>query len=370
MAHTSHQTASAHVQSAILRSVRFADSRTALRMTACFYELSRHQSAGLFAASSYAPASPMSAPPRPLLLRFTLALLGMLLLMAVVFAGLGWMIARHDEWVVKNLGGERTKRVWNWYLGFMANLLPGDQDGDGVCDGAELFRGYDPRNPNDSPQFDALCLSRPEIIAYCGERLSTRWMQGLGVEGVRWPRGFRAVVRATEPVLLSKHDAGPPTRGPLLVPVNERGEVEFDVLAERAFWHMGVVVGRGTDANVQYPRQVPARFPGWRIPQPLPVSIDGGPPDTAFHRGVKWKGSKDVGHTMRWVVPAGWTGDYVIEAAREEDNGNWQPVLTATETETEAKFGRGIYDRDPWRFFSGYTGPLKFRVVPVSATPP
>ncbi len=112
----------------------------------------------------------MSAPHRPFLRRFTLALLGMLLLMAVVFAGLGWMVARKPANVISVIGLDKERRLWSWYLVFMANLLSGDRDGDLVCDGAELFCGTDPNSAVSCWPIRVSCIfhSTNPTIAYCG----------------------------------------------------------------------------------------------------------------------------------------------------------------------------------------------------------
>lgn len=215
----------------------------------------------------------MSAPHRPFFLRFTLAMLGTVLLMAVLFVGLGWVVWAHMDWVRKIVGQEKAFRLSDWYMARMMDVLPGDRDGDGACDGAEVFWNSDPQNPWNTPLFHPYCISRPSIIGYCGERLTTRWGHDL-INGLQpWPRGFRAVVTADEPVLLLKDAVGPPTKGPLVVTANARGEVEFDMLAESVFW----------DAHVEFDNSAGSlggrgfcRFPGWRTP--MPVSIKGGPP--------------------------------------------------------------------------------------------
>lgn len=307
----------------------------------------------------------MSAPHRPFLLRFTLALLGMLLLMAVGFAVLGWMVSRHQDWAVRAIGSERKARLWDWYLGFMANVLPGDQDGDGVCDGAELFLGSDPRNPMSNADMHASYPSQRTIIAYCGDRMTTRWvMRSYYVESVRWPTGFRAVVSADEPVLLPKGGGGSPTKGPLVVPMNARGEVEFDIMAEGAFRDVHVEFSNA--ANNKSLGWMPAMFPGWRT-VPIPASIEGGPARSP-HNHVRWKGDVGISYNndLKWVAPDGWTGAYVIEAAREEGDGSWRPVATVKSTATTWS----IFEK-PWDVsFPRYYGPLKFRVMPVSPTPP
>ena len=304
----------------------------------------------------------MSAPHRPSLLRFTLALLGMLLLMALGFAGLGWMVARDFGRVSEVIGGKNARHLWHWYFAFMVNSMSGDRDGDGVCDGAELFLHSDPNNPQSDPGVEELCLGHPTITSYCGERLTTRWTQKMNNESVRWPRGFRAIVSANQPVLLPKGGTGPPTKGPLTVAVNERGEVEFDILAERIFSNAYVEFRNA--ATHRYFGVERAFFPGWRLP-PLPASIDGGPAYAAFRREHNWQKRERAEYDMGQVIRDGWNGDYVIEAARELGDGGWQPILAVESKLKDVWFSSGF-----WDFFPGYTGPLKFRVVPVSATPP
>ncbi len=300
----------------------------------------------------------MSASPRPFHLRFTLALLGMVLFMVVGFAGLGWIVRWREDWVAKVVGGDGLSRLWCGYYYFLANAMPGDADGDGVCDGAELWEGTDPDNRKSHDNFNVGCLSQSPEIAFYGERLATRWVQVFGYAQIRWPRRFRAVVSADEPILLPKDGAGPPTKGPLLVDVNERGELEFDIMGEQAF--QGSVAVRFdnavTNESIGF---ASAHFYGWRT-MPIPVSVDGGPPRADFpDRG------KEVRHYMKWEAPADWKGCYVVEVAREDGNGGWQPVWTVQAPATDSSFSY-----DPWSYFTDYRGPVKLRVVPASVTPP
>ncbi len=146
-----------------------------------------------------------------------------------------------------------------------------------------------------------------------------------------------------------------------MVPVNEHGEVEFDMLAESVF--EAVYVDFGNAANDQNLGRDRACFPGWRTP-PIPVSIDNGPPDAAFRGGVKGESFKDFKHVMKWSAPADWSGNYVVEAARGEGDEEWQPAHVVESAKTE-------WDGfEIWNVFPFYTGPLKLRVVPASPTPP
>ena len=303
----------------------------------------------------------MSAPPRPFFLRFTLALLGMLVLMAVVFVGLGWMVARHNDWMAKAIGKPRVFLMGHWYLGFMADLMPDDQYREGLCDGAVLFLG-NRWMPSAYPDFEATCVSHPSVIAYCGERVTIRWAELTDFGYVRWPRGFKAVVTVDAPVLLPKGGSGPPTKGPLVVSLNARGELEFDILADGVFG--ADYVDFRIAANDESIGRVGTHFPGWRT-SPIAVSINGGPPDARFKPVLERDQGVDTPYTARWAALPGWTGDYSIEAAREEGEGSWLPLKVLDSNETQWEF-----DFAPWFYFPGYTGPLKFRVVPVSPTPP
>ncbi len=309
----------------------------------------------------------MSAPSRSFFRRLALALLGMMMLVAVVFVALGWVVARHWEEVAKVIGRERQIRLTNWYVHFIVGLLPDDGDGDGVCDGAELYFESDPRNPTSRPVFLRHRLttrghSAGEIV-YCGVRLVGRLVQDIDGTEVRWPKGFKAVVSASEPVLLLRDDAGSPTRGPVSLTANERGEVAFEIMAESAFESVSIVSETATDAIGL--GQVFRQFPGWRTP-PIPASINGGPARASFIPWTVAKGATDDEYEVKWSAPTGLTGDYVVEAAREGTDELWVGVRVVKSPETKMRFGSMLWVQN----FSDYTGPLKLRVVPLSATHP
>ena len=245
-----------------------------------------------------------------------------------------------------------------WVLPFHGERDAGRQGWDGVCDGAELWEGTDPNNRKSHDNFNVRCLSQSPEIAFCGERLATRWVQEFGYARIRWPRGFTAKVSADQPILLLMGGAGPPTKGPLIVSVNGHGELEFDILAERIFEET-VEVKIANAATNKRIASAGAHFYGWRT-APIPASVDGGPPRADFPDH-----GKAVNHYMKWEAPAGWKGFYIIESAPEGGNGGWQPWWYARAPQTDSFIGYG-----PWSYFPDYRGPVKLRVVPVSPTPP
>ncbi len=189
-----------------------------------------------------------------------------------------------------------------------------------------------------------------------------RWVVSIGRQNIRWPRGFKAVVSAAFPVLLTKDGSGPPTNGPLLMMVNQHGELEFDIFAESVLGAGYLDFGNAVDnQNIDRFRLC---FPGWRM-LPIPASVDGGAIDIELHGGVTWEMCRGFEHDVKWSTPAGWTGAYVVEVSRGEGDGNWRPMRVVESGLTQWTFGT-----DLWNNFSGYLGPLRFRVVPVSSTPP
>src|SRR5947199_4318 len=86
-------------------------------------------------------------PRHPFLLRLSVAAVAMLLLSLACYVGLGWAVWTDQIWLSALVGEDRFNRLHTTYGNVMATLLPGDQDRDGVCDGAELFLHTSPRNP-------------------------------------------------------------------------------------------------------------------------------------------------------------------------------------------------------------------------------
>lgn len=291
--------------------------------------------------------------------------------MAVGFAGLGWMVARQPKIVERAVGQKRIARLWSFYLRFLANSMSGDRDGDGVGDGVELWQGTDPQNSMSHYPLEFASSPRLIVIAFCGEPLAVRWMEGVGgAYTVRWPRGFRVTVSANEAMLRPKNGTGRPTGGALMLSVNERGEVECEILAESMPEYLASVMFRSAVTN-EFVGSSAVQVAGWRT-VPIPVSIEGAKPEAGIREEVKVGLMPGGGYLLKWDAPTGWMGGYVIEAASEEGVQSWIPLQAMPLPIPGGPVPETTYfiSREDWRFFPGYTGPLKFRVVPVSATPP
>jgi hypothetical protein len=247
--------------------------------------------------------------------RPVLATVGVLLLLLGLFMGVGWIAARRSAWLNSALGEKPAQRVVGWYVAFMADWMADDRDGDDICEGVNLFYGQTRFNT------DVVCVSHRVLLGYCGERLHTRWLQYADGVQFRWPRGFSVSIAASGgPMLLLKGEVGQPVDSLLDVPVNERGEVEFDILAERStagslIFHIGDQRPYG-DQTVQFPGERSAEF--------------------------------------------AWTGNFMIEASRTGRGESWVPV------------GYASIANDAWTYelpaaenISGHVGSLKFRFVPI-----
>jgi len=280
--------------------------------------------------------------------------------MSVTFVGLGWMVSRHGEMLMKVVGAERASNIYEGYRKASAEIMPLDSDGDGVCDGLEILNKTDPQNPT---SHQSICPDWAESTStYCGERISTRWIGSDNGWPQRWPKGFRAIITAGAPVLLAKGSAEPPTAGPLTATANANGEIEFDVLANEAYGDVPVVF-----TNVRTMESFPTPFlwfPGWRKPsvpakwEPATADWKTGHPD--------WKLPGDEApRTLAWKSADNVSG-YVIEAKSLSPRfHHWIPVWHALLDTTECpswKLGQQLV--------AAPSAGWNFRIIPVVATPP
>lgn len=305
---------------------------------------------------------------RSLLLRFALIVLGMLVLAVGGFVGLGWMVQQqqatgtdYGRWV--NLI-THNHRLWEWYARTCAGLLPGDADGDGMSDGLELFLGTDPKNQRDNWPMDFVLDDGFDTGTgvYSGERRRLRLHTNAeGLLPLPWPKGFCCFATADAPILIPAGGMGPPTAGPILLTASG-GFIEVDILPQ--YYAEEVKI----DFTHPRTRESIGVFTvgtwGWRMP-PIPVSFGGGA------RGATEAVSspRDADYTttrgLTWEPPAPLPDEYVIEFAHPDRGAEWVVDNTRSPPETEWYCSDG-----DWRHFPGYTGPLKFRVIPVRHTRP
>ena len=136
--------------------------------------------------------------------------------------------------------------MWIAYADAAATLLPGDADGDGVCDGLEYFFQTDPHNPASHPHLGI--SNSPGNLALSGDlgseffiptdhRLFVRheerqhlqcWML-IANEPHPMPAGFQVRLTPSADLAVAL-PGGPPAPGALLVPVARDGTIPFDVL--------------------------------------------------------------------------------------------------------------------------------------------
>ena len=320
----------------------------------------------------------MSRPPRPFLLRLTLVGIGMILFIVAVFLGLGWMLFKTD-WPLRVLGADRTAQLLERATLVRAELQTKDTDGDGVSDWLEEWYDRDPKNADDHPQlFPSTADGRGDWV-YCGQRVRMRWGMHLENRVMRWLPGFRTDIYASEPILLMPGAQGLPTKGPLKLATSRDGYLEFDVLVTD-FGNAGKILfakpstldyigdpGMGW-ANVH--------AVGWPLP-PLPATIEMGPPEVVpFQEAAASTSgllalppasapSNDSIPYLVWQpLPPAVDYAYMIEAARVDRPMDWMP-LDFNPSGPPGRTPLKNYHRIP-----GYSGPLKYRVVPVIGNPP
>lgn len=165
---------------------------------------------------------------RRFLLRLTLATLGMVLLFASVFVGFGWVVSRHWEWSQKIIGRDRNVQLYKWYARAAAGLISWDSDGDGYCDGIEVYFESDPRNPRNHPPTMAICDPR-NSDPFCNEWVHARNM----ICGGFWPpfpiaSGTQFVVSGNHPAMMFRMKDGDLATSTLIVAPNAEGALEFD----------------------------------------------------------------------------------------------------------------------------------------------
>ena len=167
---------------------------------------------------------------RRFLYRFTLAVLGMVMFCLFAFAGLGWVVRGHWNWLEKVMDGETENRLWEWYGNAAARLASWDSDGDGYSDGLELWLKTDPRKVTSRPSVNPRLACRYTWgTPFCGE-WSHRWyMPHIDQFRFGWVPGKQFLVSGNHPAIVFRKQAGDPESPTLTVAANAKGELQFDV---------------------------------------------------------------------------------------------------------------------------------------------
>ena len=306
---------------------------------------------------------------------------GLLVFCLLLFLGFGWLVSKQPPWLESLVGRERFYRWYQTYAKTAATFLPGDRDGDGVCDGLELFLGTDPGNPLSCPAMvlapghcglQISTYSDPkrtwgdEILGYllqAGERreVHDRIVVSGAADVFAFPPGFR--LRLTPPPGVSLAAAGGSfVTGPIIVPVASDGSIDFEIEASTKSAN-----GKGSLGNLSMVNaatgailfSTPIRL--IRAEQDAVVASveEVHQDDPLYARSGVGEPEKMRALRLQWAAPGG-SHSVLIEVARDVPDAKWYQVCVDSPRATSRFLPqRRVADR-----LNGYTGPLKFRIVP------
>jgi hypothetical protein len=325
-------------------------------------------------------------PPRRFVLRLTLALLGMALLRLVLYAGLGWAVWSDQIWLRALIGRKKFDHLQMGYAKAMAGLLPRDQDGDGVSDGIELFLRTGPQSPLSHPPldihwerggfiaYDTASLNRGgsmddfvfyDLLPQTDVPLRLRGRVGIQDGPFSFPRGFQ--LRLTPP----PHGrlalpGGAPTEATLLVPIAADGSFAFDFHVRPSapidpLLHEEITVNNaGTGERFD---GIEVRYLRVGSPRLSPVAVEVIPGAVENQTRTSHGVCRTI--HLRWPSGNPSAQSLLLEAARDEADAEWFAIHLYPLTTTSCSVSLLLDD-------SGYpyTGPLKFRVVPIGPVAP
>jgi hypothetical protein len=286
--------------------------------------------------------------------------------------------------VVLLLGKDRFQRMSTSYTQAASTLRPGDFDRDGVCDGCEFFQRTDPRNPMDHPEFGArwdtggfvanakLFTNRTEPAWLLndvewhqpGKRQRVRGWLMIESRPATFPRGFQLRLTPSRRALLG-HPGDDPAAPSLVVPVAHDGYFIFDLQmpthAVNDLPLVSVVIDNAATNESLGNLTVRCVWPQ----EPLVPTVTKVPPEEWLPE-VTADGAEDHPvFLLAWPPVPEPADNVLIEAARDDENADWFPIALRSANEPSCPVRQFL--RGP---FHPYTGPLKFRVVPICYSPP
>jgi hypothetical protein len=323
---------------------------------------------------------------RILIFRIVCATLVVVILLILAAVGLVWVAWYRQEWVETVLSTPDAEKLAMASLSAQLALPSADSDGDSIPDWLELQSRTDPRAASSHMPLIASMVADGGV--YSGQRTRVRWgwfLRALKIN-VRWPAGFRAIVRADAPILLAPGSAAPPSAGPLPLTASLDGYLDFDVLVSQPGTAVHLFFSHPNPQVVfdEFPTGCRVTTYGWRQPAypPLPVKIEGrvriyafqAPPDPTPPEppdGVTYAPSPEPSapplepHLIWQPLPVPGLR-YIVEASRADRPDDWIAVDEAMESPLGVTPIYGSYERS----FPRYQGPLRYRIVPTTPTPP
>jgi hypothetical protein len=318
-----------------------------------------------------------------------IAALVMVLFCLAGYIALGWAVWARLRWVERLLGEEKSQRLWHAYDTAMATLFPGDSDGDGVCDGREIFWHSDPRDPMKHPVMygrwssDGFSGDVRELLGdgaipfqsfertlwvSSNEPLRARgYVMADYYEKFDFPAGF--YLRLTPPAgYLLAAPGGKLAATALVVPVAHDGSIAFDLQASADVANvpnvpaMLQINNAATGESLMGELRVAHRWDDPSIAPTVTIQRDDPvrPIDATYH--LEWHSGSTAEVSL-------------IEAARDQAGAPWQQIGYVRFPEASCTFHQ--YRNDPTQPRSTlrglpltYSGPLKFRIIPLRFAPP
>jgi hypothetical protein len=326
----------------------------------------------------------------PLFLRLLLAAIAVIFICLLGFAGLGWAVWKRHPWLLAVLGDERLLRLRPVYLKTAAAMWPGDQDGDGFCDGLERFMEYDPQNPLDHPQFDLRCerdhidahgigksttgfSAHNTLLLQPGEKITVRMRFNMHPELQGFAAGFALQISPSSHLQLAA-PGGPLSSNALSLPCPKERILVFDLaIAPSTVPSPGAqplalddMMVPPVEEEVRITNPVTRELLGtlsvwcvWKLP-PVPPKLD----FILLQATLAMPGQTDQRYIqLNWPGLTAPADALVIEAARDPAGTEWFPMHISPPHVTEAGMCQFIGE-------GHYFGLLKFRVVPIRYFPP
>lgn len=321
---------------------------------------------------------------KPFLIRLGLGIAATLAVWITAVIGLGWGIQCHRSKLDHVLSPYVSQRLFDGYLNALAGLLPRDSDGDGVCDGIELWEGTNPNNRHDFQTFSVLLEDRHDGFSWSAP---WRWKIGSPATGLdgesiyylspgerRRIRGWveiagrRRSVPSALHLFVSGGDAalvalpgGKASPQIVQIPVVPDGSFEFDIEVAKE------IPEGGKDEFVQilHPADFD-QFAGLRIHyiQPaLPALTPQVAEISPASIPTSWFDLIDLidAHVfhLKWAPPSVPCDGYFVEAKTAGPDAKWFTVASpGRDTECAILQSSTTHDGTPIR------RPLQFRIVP------